>query len=42
MAILIVTMHGSVSRELCHNRDTYHYPSNIDYCSKLNDFLKAL
>ena len=44
MTVQIVTMHGSVSRELCHDRDTYmyHYPLNIDYCSKLNDFLKAL
>ena len=42
MTVLIVTMHESVSRELFHDRDTYHYPLNIDYCSELNDFLKAL
>ena len=34
MTVLIVTMHGSVSRKLCHDRETYHYPLNIDYCSE--------
>ena len=42
MTVLIVTMHGSVSRKLCYDRETYHYPLNIDYCSELNDFLKAV
>ena len=31
----------NVIRELCHNRDTYHYPVNIDSCSDFNDFLKV-
>ena len=37
------TCTASVIRELheCHDRDTYHYPVNIDYCSEFNDFLKA-
>ena len=29
-------------RELCHDRDTYHYPINIDSCSEFNAFPKAL
>ena len=29
-------------REFCHDRDTYHYPVNIDLCSEFNYFLKAL
>ena len=29
-------------RDLCHNKDNYHYPVNIDFCSELNDFLKSL
>ena len=32
----------NVIRELCHDRDTYHYPVIIDSCSEFNDFLKAL
>ena len=36
------TCTASVIRELCHDRDTYHYPVNKDACSKFNDFLKAL
>ena len=36
------TCTANVIRELCHNRDTYHYPVNVDSCSQFNDFLKAL
>ena len=27
------TCTASVIRELCHDRDTYHYPVNIHFCS---------
>ena len=33
---------ANVIRELCHDRDTYHYPINKDACSEFNDSLKAL
>ena len=33
---------ASVIRELCHDRDIYHYPVNIHFCLELNNFLKAL
>ena len=36
------TCTANVIRELCHDRDTYHYPVNKDACPKFNDFLKAL
>ena len=36
------TCTANVIRELCHDRDTYHYPVNIGSCSEFNDFLKAL
>ena len=36
------TCTANVIRELCHDRDTYHYPVNKDACSEFNDFLKAL
>ena len=45
MTVPIVMIHVStanVIRELCHDRDTYHYPVNKDACSEFNDFLKAL
>ena len=36
------TCTANVIRELCHDRDTYHYLVNKDACSEFNDFLKAL
>ena len=36
------TCTANVIRELCHDRDTYHYPVNKDAYSEFNDFLKAL
>ena len=36
------TCTANVIRELCHDRDTYHYPVKKDSCSEFNDFLKAL
>ena len=36
------TCTANVIKGLCYDRDTYHYPVNIDSCSELNGFLKAL
>ena len=36
------TCTANVIRELCHDRDTHHYPVIIDSCSEFNYFLKAL
>ena len=36
------TCTANVIRELCHDRDTHHYPVIIDSCLESNDFLKAL
>ena len=36
------TCTANVIGELCHDRDTYHYPVNKVACSEFNDFLKAL
>ena len=36
------TCTANVIRELCHDRDTHHYPVIIDSCSEFNNFLKAL
>ena len=32
------TCTANVIRELCHDRDTYHYSVNKDSCSEFNDF----
>ena len=46
MTVPIVMIHVlqnfNVIRELCQDRDTYHYPVNKDFCSEFNNFLKAL
>ena len=41
MTVPIVMIHctANVIRELCHDRDTCHYPVNKDSCSEFNDFL---
>ena len=36
------TCTANVIRELCHDRNTHHYPVIIDACSEFNDFLKPL
>ena len=36
------TCTANVIRELCYDRDTYHYPVDKDSCSEFNDFLEAL
>ena len=44
MTVPIVMIHvlQMLYKELCHDRDTYHYLVNKDACSEFNDFLKAL
>ena len=36
------TCTANVIRELCHDRDTFHYQVNKESCTEFNDFLKAL
>ena len=45
MTVPMVMIHvgptANVITELYHDRDTHHYPVNIDSCSEFNDFLKT-